>query len=80
MHTCVCVCVLYRRVRRLKGGWGNSLVVQRLGPHASTVGVQVQSLIRELRSHKPAVWPKNEKKTKTKTKKEDHLGRAESGV
>lgn len=35
------------------GGLGIALAVQCLGCHASTAGVQVQSLIRELGSHKP---------------------------
>ena len=43
-------------------GLGNSLVVQWLGLHTSTAGARVQSLVRELRSHKPCSAAKGEKK------------------
>ena len=48
---------------------GNSLAVQWLGLSALTAGAGVQSLVRELRSHKPhGTAPK----TKIKSKKPKH--------
>ena len=43
-------------------GLGNSLVVQWLGLSAFIVGAQVQSLVRELRSHKLCSVAKRKKK------------------
>ena len=42
---------------------GNYLVVQWLGLHASTVGLQVQSLVKVLRSHMPCGIARKESKT-----------------
>ena len=42
---------------------GNYLVVQWLGLHASTVGLQVQSLVKELRSHLPRGIARKQSKT-----------------
>ena len=43
---------------------GNSLAVQWLGLGAFTAGAQVQSLVRELRSHRPHIQSKKKKKIK----------------
>ena len=44
------------------GGLGIALAVQWLGLHASTAGVQVQSLVRELGCHKPQGQKEKKKK------------------
>ena len=46
----------------LKIFWGTSLVVQWLRLRLPVLGVQIQSLVRELRSHMP---PDQKKKKKT---------------
>ena len=59
---------------------GNSLVVQWLGLSAFTAGAQVQSLVRQLKSHKPCSVAKKKKKKddtneliyKTETDKQTH--------
>ena len=43
---------------------GRSLVVYWLGFGAFTAGAQVQSLVRELRSHRPHIQSKKKKKIK----------------
>ena len=50
---------------RLQLGKGTSLEVQRLKLHTYTAGVQVQSLVRELRSHLPGGAAKNVKPFET---------------
>ena len=50
-------------------GW-NFLVVQWLGLHASTAGGRVQSLVGEIRSHKPKGTVKKKKKKKDLSGKE----------
>ena len=52
---------------------GNSLVVQWLGLCALTAGAQVQSLVEELRSHKPHSRAKKKKKKKNVLLKETIL-------
>ena len=49
-------------MRETKGLSGNSLVVQWLGLRAFNAVAQIQSLVRELRSHKPSSAAKNENK------------------
>ena len=55
---------LYGRITTNLKISGNSLAVQWLGLGAFTAGVQVQSLIRELRSRKPHHVAKKKKKKK----------------
>ena len=50
------------------GGKGNSLVVQWLGPHASTAGACVLSLVRELRAPK-TLWQGQNQTNKIRGKK-----------
>ena len=46
---------------------GNSLAVQGLGLSSFTTEVQVQSLVRELRSYKPHVVRSNKQRNKSNT-------------
>ena len=43
------------------GKKGNSMLVQWLGLGVFTAMARVQPLVRGLRSHKPAMWPKKKK-------------------
>ena len=49
----------------MKGGQGASLAVQWLGLHLPTQGVQVQTLVRKLRSHMSHGQKKKNPKHKT---------------
>ena len=44
------------------GKKGNSMLVQWLGLGVFTAMARVQPLVRGLRCHKPAMWPKKKKK------------------
>ena len=46
---------------------GNALAVQWLGLREFTAGAWVQTLLRELRSHKPCSMAKKEKKDRNRT-------------
>ena len=61
LKICALFCVSYSSVSK-KSGKGNSLAIQWLGLGALLLRTQVQSLVRELRSHKPWGMAKKKKK------------------
>ena len=60
----------------MRGAWGKKgdpLLVQWLGLGVFTAVARVQPLVRELRSHKPAMWQKKKKKEREREREDGQV-------